>query len=282
MALGTGVLATDVDVVEIQEISTVGAFGAAEAIGLAPSGGGARAALHRRQSIGRQPVRQPGNALGFLDPQAAQQVRGAAGAVQVDPRPRTALAAAVHGFAGQGAAVCHLHRRPGRGSLMRRGRDHRRGADRLPKSRTDLTYPELVRREPSSPSPTRGSRWTTWGRRIPAGTRRADRDRQRRALVHRGPRRAGQAVHAGQHRRRDRSDGGHRRLRPHRVGLFNVILVDRRRPGLGVPVRPVRAEQDVGCRLPAALPATTPSRCWRSRPSATTPDTARTSVTSPG
>jgi acetyl-CoA C-acetyltransferase len=107
MALGTDVLATDIDVLEIQEISTVGAFGAAEAIGLAPPGGGARAALSATVNpSGGNLFADPGNASGFLRIlQAAQQIRGAAGAAQVHPRPRTALAAAVHGFAGQGATV---------------------------------------------------------------------------------------------------------------------------------------------------------------------------------
>lgn len=110
MALGTGVLATDIDVLEIQEISTVGAFGAAEAVGLAPPGGGAGAALSAAVNpSGGNLFADPGNASGFLRIlQAAQQVRGAAGPVQVHPRPRTALAAAVHGFAGQGAAVVSL------------------------------------------------------------------------------------------------------------------------------------------------------------------------------
>jgi acetyl-CoA C-acetyltransferase len=110
MALGTDVLATDIDVLEIQEISTIGAFGAVEAVGLAPPGGGAGAALSAAVNpSGGNLFADPGNASGFLRIlEAAQQVRGAAGPVQVHPRPRTALAAAVHGFAGQGAAVVSL------------------------------------------------------------------------------------------------------------------------------------------------------------------------------
>lgn len=106
MALG-GEQPTDIDVVEIQEISTVGAFAAAEAIGLAAPGGGAAAALASRVNpSGGTLFADPGNAAGFLRIlNAAQQVRGAGGTVQVEPRPRTALAAALHGFAGQGAAV---------------------------------------------------------------------------------------------------------------------------------------------------------------------------------
>jgi acetyl-CoA C-acetyltransferase len=106
MALAGG-QATDFDVVEIQEISTVGAFGAAEALGLAPPGSGAAAALAPGVNpSGGNLFADPGNATGFLRiVQAAQQVRGAAGPVQVQPRPRRALAAALHGFAGQGAAV---------------------------------------------------------------------------------------------------------------------------------------------------------------------------------
>ena len=107
MALGVDGLATDMDVVEIQEISTVAAFGAAEAIGLAPPGGGASAALSAAVNpSGGNLFADPGNASGFLRfLQAARQVRGTAGPVQVKPPPRTALAAAMHGFAGQGAAV---------------------------------------------------------------------------------------------------------------------------------------------------------------------------------
>ncbi len=72
-----------------------------------PARGGAGAALSAAVNpSGGNLFADPGNASGFLRIlQAAQQVRGTAGAVQVHPRPRTALAAAVHGFAGQGAAV---------------------------------------------------------------------------------------------------------------------------------------------------------------------------------
>jgi acetyl-CoA C-acetyltransferase len=109
MALdGRGSLA-DVDVVELQEISTVASFAACEALGLAPPGQGALVCTAERPIInpsgGSLPV-NPGNASGFMRIlSAAQQVRGRAGAVQLDPVPRTAAAAALHGFAGQGAAV---------------------------------------------------------------------------------------------------------------------------------------------------------------------------------
>lgn len=115
MALGPDRLATDIDVAEIQEISTVGAFAAAEAVGLAPPGGGPDAALAAAiNPSGGNLFADPGNASGFLRfLQAAQQVRGTAGPAQVAPQPRTALAAALHGFAGQGAAVITFAVHPG-------------------------------------------------------------------------------------------------------------------------------------------------------------------------
>lgn len=108
MALN-GRSAADTGVVEVQEISTVGAFAACEALGLAEPGQGARAARGSSPAInpsgGNLPA-NPGNAAGFMRLlHAAQQVRGRAGQVQLDPRPRTAVGAALHGFAGQGAAV---------------------------------------------------------------------------------------------------------------------------------------------------------------------------------
>lgn len=107
MALGADGSAADADVVEVQEISTIGAFAACEALGLAPPGAGARAATGPavNPSGGNLPA-NPGNAAGLLRVlAAAQQVRGRAGTVQIAPRPRTAVGAALHGFAGQGAAV---------------------------------------------------------------------------------------------------------------------------------------------------------------------------------
>lgn len=100
---------TDVDVVEVQEISTVASFAACEALGLAAPGQGAAAATGTspvlNPSGGNLPA-NPGNAAGFQRfLAAAQQVRGRAGSSQVDPRPKRALGAALHGLAGQGAAV---------------------------------------------------------------------------------------------------------------------------------------------------------------------------------
>lgn len=107
MALGGTGSATGVDVVEVQEISSIGGFAACEALGLAPSGRGCDAAVAAsvNPSGGSLPV-DPGNAAGVLRfLAAAQQTRGRAGAAQLEPRPRTAVGAALHGFAGQGAAV---------------------------------------------------------------------------------------------------------------------------------------------------------------------------------
>lgn len=108
MALGER-SAADADVVEVQEISTVGAFAAGEALGLAAPGQGSQAVGSTSPTVnpsgGNLPA-NPGNAAGFMRLlQAAQQVRGRAGQVQLEPRPRTAVGAALHGFAGQGAAV---------------------------------------------------------------------------------------------------------------------------------------------------------------------------------
>lgn len=107
MALGGTGSAADADVVEVQEISSIGGFAACEALGLAPAGRGCDAAVGPsvNPSGGSLPV-DPGNATGVLRfLAAAQQVRGRAGAAQLEPRPRTAVGAALHGFAGQGAAV---------------------------------------------------------------------------------------------------------------------------------------------------------------------------------
>jgi acetyl-CoA C-acetyltransferase len=109
MAFGDGGSARDADVVEVQEISTVGGFAALEALGLAAAGSGAGVATGSSPVInpsgGNLPA-NPGNAAGFMRLlQAAQQVRGRAGGAQVEPRPGRAVGAALHGFAGQGAAV---------------------------------------------------------------------------------------------------------------------------------------------------------------------------------
>lgn len=109
MALGGDGSARNVDAVEVQEISSVAGFAACEALGLAPPGEGARAATAGAPVVnpsGGNLYANPGNAAGVLRfIAAAQQVRGRAGAVQVRPRVRTAVGAALHGFAGQGAAV---------------------------------------------------------------------------------------------------------------------------------------------------------------------------------
>jgi hypothetical protein len=96
-------------VFEVQEISTVGAFAAYEALGLCPAGDGATVAAGDHVTVnpsgGNLPL-NPGNAAGFLRLlNAAQQVRGRAGTAQVEPPPATGVGAALHGFAGQGAAV---------------------------------------------------------------------------------------------------------------------------------------------------------------------------------
>lgn len=107
MALGPSITAQEIDVVEFQEISTIASFGELEALGLAERGHGSDARLSPcvNPSGGSLPA-SPGNAAGVLRfLAAAQQVRRRAGAVQVDPPPRTSLGAAMHGFAGQGAAV---------------------------------------------------------------------------------------------------------------------------------------------------------------------------------
>ena len=109
MALGGDGSAAGVDLVEVQEISTVGSFAACEALGLAAPGTGAQVATgdsSRLNPSGGNLPASPGNAAGVLRfLAAAQQVRGRAGNVQLDPRPGTGVGAALHGFAGQGAAV---------------------------------------------------------------------------------------------------------------------------------------------------------------------------------
>jgi acetyl-CoA C-acetyltransferase len=99
----------DGTVFEVQEISTVGGFAAYEALGLCPAGRGSEVAAGSGPAVnpsgGNLPV-NPGNAAGFLRMlSAAQQVRGRAGTGQLDPSPRRGVGAALHGFAGQGAAV---------------------------------------------------------------------------------------------------------------------------------------------------------------------------------
>lgn len=99
------------DVVEVQEISTIGALAAVEALGLCAAGEGARVAEQVNPSGGNLPA-NPGNAAGFLRfHQAAQQIRNRAGPVQV-PHPKLAVGATLHGFAGQGAAVVVFGSKP--------------------------------------------------------------------------------------------------------------------------------------------------------------------------
>lgn len=109
MALGDDGSATSADVVEVQQISSVGVFAALEALGLAPLGKGADVVTSTSPVVnpsGGNLFANPGNAAGVLRMlAAAQQVRGRAGQVQVEPQPGAAIGAALHGFAGQGAAV---------------------------------------------------------------------------------------------------------------------------------------------------------------------------------
>lgn len=98
-----------VEVVEVQEISTIGGFAACEAIGLADPGKGPTVATGSTPQInpsgGNLPA-NPGNAAGYMRLlAAAQQVRGLAGATQIKPLPHSALGATLHGYAGQGAVV---------------------------------------------------------------------------------------------------------------------------------------------------------------------------------
>jgi acetyl-CoA C-acetyltransferase len=99
----------DFDVVEMTEISTVGSFITAEALGLESAGHGAQL-VSRTQPVcnpsGGNLFVNPGSAEGFIRlVQAAQQVRGKAGAAQVQPIPQTSVGIASHGFAAQGNAV---------------------------------------------------------------------------------------------------------------------------------------------------------------------------------
>lgn len=110
MAFGTEGNPSALGVVEAQEISSVASFAVCEALGLAPLGEGSAVLADGHGPVvnpsgGNLPA-NPGNASGFLRfINAAQQVRGRAGNAQVEPRPKSALGAGMHGFAGQGAAV---------------------------------------------------------------------------------------------------------------------------------------------------------------------------------
>lgn len=96
------------DVVEMVEISTVGGFAAYESLGFAPPGGGSviADAGETVNPSGGNLTAHPGNAAGFMRLlAAAQQIRGVAGATQIQPVPKSAVGATVHGYAGQGAVV---------------------------------------------------------------------------------------------------------------------------------------------------------------------------------
>ena len=97
------------DVVEMTETSTIGSFITAEAIGLESAGNGSRIVARTSPVVnpsGGNLYVNPGNAEGFIRMvQAAQQVRGKAGAAQVHPTPRTSVGIGSHGFASQGSAV---------------------------------------------------------------------------------------------------------------------------------------------------------------------------------
>ena len=104
-----GRMIADFDVVEMTEISTVGSFIAAEALGLESAGNGAHM-MSRTHPVcnpsGGNLFASPGSAEGFVRlVQAAQQVRGKAGTAQVQPVPHTSVGIASHGFAAQGNAV---------------------------------------------------------------------------------------------------------------------------------------------------------------------------------
>lgn len=109
MALGPN-LVREVDVIEVQEISSIASFAVCEALGLAEPGEGAQVAVSGggpviNPSGGNLPA-NPGNAAGYLRiVNAAQQVRGRAGTGQLEPRPRSAVGAAMNGFAGQSSTV---------------------------------------------------------------------------------------------------------------------------------------------------------------------------------
>jgi acetyl-CoA C-acetyltransferase len=99
----------DFDVIEMTEISTIGSFIAAEALGLETAGNGSRIVSRTAPALnpsGGNLMINPGNAGGFMRMlQAAQQIRGKAGPVQIHPTPGTAVGVGSHGFAAQGSAV---------------------------------------------------------------------------------------------------------------------------------------------------------------------------------
>lgn len=120
MAFGEHGSPRDADVVELQEISAIGSFAACESLGLAAPGEGASAGAPGGPALnpsgGNLPV-NPGNAAGFLRLlYAAEHIRRPP--AQLDRPPQTTVAAALHGFAGQGATVVRFdaERNAGRGA----------------------------------------------------------------------------------------------------------------------------------------------------------------------
>jgi acetyl-CoA C-acetyltransferase len=103
---------SEVDLVELQEISAVASFASLEALGLADPGRGANSlqwAIPAVNPSGGTFIASPPHAAGFMAMlHAAQQVRGRAGNAQLTPTPAAAIGAAVHGFAGQGSMVMIL------------------------------------------------------------------------------------------------------------------------------------------------------------------------------
>jgi acetyl-CoA C-acetyltransferase len=109
--------ARQVDVVEVQELSSIGAVAACRALRLGPSDEPATPSGSRtivNPSGGSLPSSPP-HAAGFARVvEAALQVQGRAGPVQVTPTPATAVACGIAGFAGQLASVFVLANTPGR------------------------------------------------------------------------------------------------------------------------------------------------------------------------
>ena len=97
------------DVIEVTENSVVAAFIAAEALGLAPVGKAGTDGVSTTATVnpsGGNLCVNPGNAAGFLRLMAAaQQVRGQAHGVQLEPTPKSAVGVSSYGFADQASAA---------------------------------------------------------------------------------------------------------------------------------------------------------------------------------